>query len=178
MKLEQIQKWELVLGGINRKMNAIRKFASYISKYPLETIKHLLILCGFFVAFSNLFDCIIQETSIYEYISYVGVVFLFTILLVVIDSNIYLCFVLALFGIITIFNNTTVGMSGGIVFILFAKRIANNIAFSTLIYFVTIMVVIGNCSFNGVTPPDTINLILVYIVVYLVDYLLYTLDKK
>ena len=141
-------------------------------------MKYIMIFVGLFVSFGNLFDCIVQNSPLIDYALYFGVIFIGTMFLILFNSNIYMCSLLALWGLITIGQAPPLYLSGGILFLIFSKRIANNLTFSVLMYFVTAVVLIAKSAFDDISPTETINLILVYLAFYLIDYLIYNIDRK
>lgn len=154
-------------------VESLKEFSEYIKEKPIEVVKYLLILLGLTASFSNLFDCIVEQSPPIDYILYVVVVFVGTLFLAIVPNNSYLCFILALFGFIAIAMTPIVTVSWGVVLILFSKRIAENILFSILIYIVTIIMVLALLIFNNMPTTDTMNILLAYVVIYLIDYLLY-----
>lgn len=154
-------------------MGARIKIIEYVNKNPIATLKYVIVVLGILVSFVNLFDCIVQNSSIYDYIMFVGVIFFGTVILVFVESNNYLCFLLALFGVMTIFFSDVNNLSGGVVFILFSKRIADNMLYSAMLYIITAMVIFANSIFNDISPSVTVDILAVYISVYFIDYLLY-----
>ena len=140
---------------------------------PVVVIKYILIALGLSVTFTNLFDCVSKAAPMIDYIMYVGVVFVGTILLVIIHSNLFLCGLLAVFGLITIYMNPIISVSWGIILLIFAKRIAGNMFFSVFIYIGTAIVLYSRLIASNESPSNAINILAVYPVVYFIDYLLY-----
>lgn len=145
----------------------------FLKQRPVATVKYILVATGFFATFSNLFDCVIKNVGIERYFLYVGVLGVATIILAISKRNSVFCFVLVLIGILTIIDNETPGtLSYGILWFLFAKRIAKNHVFSGLIYFITGLSFIASSTIHGVSPADTINIILTCTGIYFIDYIL------
>lgn len=140
---------------------------------PIAVIKYLLIGLGLSVAFNNMLYCIEIAAPAITYVLYVGVIFVGAILLVLIHSNVFLCGLLAVMGLVTIYLNPNVSVSWGLIFMIFAKRIADNMFFSIFVYISTAVAVFGMLIAAGVEPVATINTISVYPVVYFIDFLLY-----
>lgn len=160
-------------------MESVKRFFEQLRKDPVTSIRYILVIVGIFVTFQNLFDCITQKAAFYEYFFYVASVGALTLSLIFIHHNAVICFVFALSGVLMIYDDRSSGsISGGIAFFIFSKRIANNLIFSFLIYSVTILVVVANHTFNGRTPADSVNVIIGYLGLYLIDYILEGVQKK
>ena len=158
-------------------MEPLKRILAVLNNEPVTTLKYLLITAGFFTTFVNLFDCIISSAPLHEYLFYVGFPGVGTALLTIIKSNTYLCFILSVFGMISIFDTAPNTIAGGIVLVLFAKRISNNIPFSIGIYAVTLMMVAANSIFLNATPSDALNVSVAYFTIYFIDYLLYNIKR-
>jgi len=156
------------------------RFLPTIKEQPIVVFKYILIAAGVFSTFTNLFYCIVDNAPIYEYVLYVGVLGVGTLLLALLESNNYMCFILMLFGVLSIYDTDphTNTIAGGVVLLLFAKRIANNILFSCMLYFVTLMVIVAGCIFHGAAVSDATNMIIVYIALYVCDDILYNIREE
>lgn len=159
-------------------MERIKELFDNIRKYPVTSVRYILVVTGIFVTFSNFLDCFNHGAGFDKYFMYVIVIFIITMLLVFISHNSIVCFVIALTGMLMIFDaDPGVGLSGGAVFVIFSKRIAENLLFSISIYVITILAVIANHTFYGRTPADSINVIIGYFAIYLIDYILSGVKK-
>lgn len=159
-------------------VESIKKVFELLRKDPVSSIRYILVITGIFVTFQNLFDCIVQNSHFYEYFLYVIVMGIITLSLVFIQHNSIICFVLALTGMLMVYdNNSPETISGGVIFFVFSKRIANNIFFSIFIYMATILLIAANHTFRGRTPADSINVIIGYFSIYLIDYILEGVQK-
>lgn len=136
-------------------------------------IKYVLLVATILVTFMNLFDCIAQNSNASEYILYVGVLALLALLLIFVDKDWILVVFFTIAGILSLMDVPQPNfLSGGVLFLIFAIRLSKSQIFAYILYFVTLLIVIGNHVFEGISPADAINVILAYIVVYVVDYLL------
>lgn len=158
-------------------MESIKSFFEYLRKDPITSVRYILVVAGIFVTFQNLFDCITQEAALYEYFFYVMTMGALTLSLVFVHRNSIICFVFSLSGILMIFDSGVTGISGGVAFLIFSKRIANNLIFSFLIYCTTSLVVVANHTFHGKTPSDSVNVIIGYFSIFLIDYILEGVHK-
>jgi hypothetical protein len=142
---------------------------------PVAIVRYILIIAGLFTTFSNLFDCINQNVMLYEYLFFVVLIFIMTMLLVFIHQNWIVVFVLALIGTISIYDSNS--PTFGVIFLAYSARIANTLFYRVALYFVTCLTVLANHTFIGNTPSDTINVLIIYLAILLLDYLLYNVKK-
>jgi len=158
----------------------IKKFFSNLRNDPVMTIRYILVVAGIFVTFQNLFDCITQDAELYEYFFYVMTMGAITISLIFIPHNSVVCLVLALSGVLAIYDSDPTASPSvpGIAFLMFSKRIANSLIFSFLIYCITALAIVANSTFRGKTPADSVNVIVGYYAVYLIDYILEGVHKE
>lgn len=154
-------------------MESITSIFKLLRKDPATAIRYILVVAGIFVTFNNFFDCIVMKSPISDYFLYVGIMGIITLLLIFIDHNSIICFVLALTAILMIIDSADPGkINGGIVFFIFSKRIADNIVFSFILYAITAIVIIASHTFKNKTPADSVNVIIGYFSLYLIDYIL------
>ena len=124
--------------------------------------------------YSNLIDCIAQSLPLFDYFLYVGIMLIISISLIVVRSNWILVFMFAAVGVLAILDIPAPNfLSGAIFFFIVSIRLANNIIYSTCIYFLTFMIVIGSHVVNAKSPLDAVNVIIGYAVIYLIEHLMY-----
>lgn len=146
---------------------------------PLKAIRYILFVSILFVMFSNLIDCISQNSGVLDYVLYVLILLVIAILLIFIKSNWILAVIFSVAGIFTILDIPTPNyISGGVFFFIFSIRIVDNKIFSCCIYFLTAMMVIAAHAKNAKSPLNAVNILVAYAVIYLIDYLLYNNKKR
>jgi len=145
---------------------------------PIAIVRYILIMAGLFVTFNNLFDCIHEGAELYHYMFYVVLIFALTMLLVFIHHNGIVSFVMAIVGLIAIYD-TSGGddTSYGFIFIAFSSRIADNMFYRVVLYLLVCLAVVANHTLRENTPSDTVNVLIVYFAILLLDYLLYNVKK-
>lgn len=159
-------------------MEPVKRLFEYLRKDPITSIRYILVVSGIFVTFQNLFDCIVQDAPPHDFFLYVGVMGALTICVIFIRHNSIVCGVLAMVGILMIFDyKASSGISGGAVFLIFSKRIANNLLYSLMIYGITSITIVANHVMTGRTPADAVNVIIGYFTIYLIDYILEGVQK-
>ena len=154
-------------------MESLRKVLEVIENNPVVMLKYTVFTIGLIVSFTNLFDCIVTNSPLQDYLMYVAVIFVGTILLVLIQSNNYLCFILGFFGLLTVAFSEMNEISWGIILVIFSKRIAGNLLYSSLIIFITMVLSFGVNIFYDSTPSQMVNIVAMYTAVFIMDYLLY-----
>ncbi len=156
-------------------INKINKVLEILTNNPLKTIRYALFLAGIIVAANNYFDCVMNGDPVYSYILNVGVLTICAISILVIKNDLIICFILAIVGSITLFdvdhNNS---LSGGIMFMVGAKRITDNLFFSFFIFILTALAVVANKTFKFGTPADSVNTIIAYYAIFIFDSLIIT----
>ena len=141
---------------------------------PILLIRYLIFIGTILVMFTNLFDCIRNNASALDFFLYVGVLFLALIGLMFVSSNWYIVVLFGVFGILTIIDIPEPNyISGGVIFFLFAKRIANNLILSVCIYFLTFIMVVGNHIYQGANPGEGTKVLIAYALIYFFDYLIF-----
>lgn len=157
----------------------VKQLLEKAREYPVTTVRYILVVAGILATFNNIFDCITKGVTFEVYFLYVGVLGAITLALIFISRNAVVCFVLAMAGMMMIYDTSAYdSISGGVAFMLFAKRIANNLIFSFFIYAITVIMVVANHTFRGATPADSVNVIIGYFAIYLVDYILEGVQKR
>jgi len=153
-------------------LERIKELVKILKSSPATAIRYVMVVAGVFVSFHNLFDCIVKSMPIESYILYVGVTGICTLLLIFIPDNIIVCFVLCLFGALMIFDDKTCTLNCGGMFMIFSKRIANSLFVSLLIYMSTVIAVVANQTVNNRTPSDSVNTIIGYLSIFILDYII------
>lgn len=114
-----------------------------------------------------------------DYFLYVVVLGVITLLLVFIEHNSIVCFVLAITGMAMVIDMDNPGsISSGIVFLIFSKRIANSLIYSLLLYFITAIVIVASTVFKDKSATDSVNVIIGYYALYMIDYILSGVKNK
>lgn len=146
---------------------------------PVISIRYILIVAGLFCSFNNLFECIVKNNPVRDYFLYVVVLGVITLLLVFIEHNSIVCFVLAITGMAMVIDMDNPGsISSGIVFLIFSKRIANSLIYSLLLYFITAIVIVASTVFKDKSATDSVNVIIGYYALYMIDYILSGVKNK
>jgi len=141
---------------------------------PLQVIRYILLGGSLLVMFFNLFDCIIQNVPVFDYLLYVGVFLvcsLFLIFLGGVNTVVWILFLVA--SIVLILDSIENQLSYALILFCFATYLKRDLHFRVLIYFVTLI----SCVFANVivnkSPSDLINVLIGYIIMYGVSELVY-----
>ena len=140
-------------------------------------LRYFMALLGVFVSFVNLIICSAGDRPLSDFFLYFGVVFLGSIFLVIIRSNYYLAFISALFGVVTIFQSSPDSPSWGIFLILVAQKVTDNRVFSIFMFSIVFGIVIGQQIFRNVLPHNVINILAIYLGIYIIDFLAYNIKR-
>lgn len=144
----------------------------------IKEIRQVLIVGTLFALFFNLFDCIKQNAPLIDFLFYIGTLLGIFLFLVLTTSKWPVIASLVLVGVLTMIDIPTPNyLSAGVIFIIFAMRVAENNIFSFTMYFSTVLIVVGTHVYNAVSPADAVNILVAYSVIYLFEYLFYTKQR-
>ena len=154
-------------------IDLLESFLTLVKSYPVVTVKYIIVAIGLFTTFANLFDCITKGAELQRYFLYVGVLGATTAMVALVRHNAVLCFVLILTGVLSIIDTNDPGnLNFGILWIIYAKRIAKHLFFSIFTYFIICLSLVSMATIHGVSPADTVNLILASLGICFIDYVL------
>lgn len=141
---------------------------------PIEIIRYMLILSCILVMFFNLFDCIIKSAPLIDYILYVGLFLMISILFMFIDSLDLIVWVIYVIATLTMsMESFTETCSYAVVFFCLITYLKRDLYFRVIIYFTTLVSTVCLNIFNAQTPSDMINVLVAYAVVYSLAELTY-----
>ena len=145
----------------------------------LRPVQYVTIASLVIVMFVNLFQLIMTNATVIEYIFYAGMFVVMLLVVIFSQTKWPLAFIFGVSGFISIADLPDPSvMSGGIAFVLFSTRIGNHLVFKLGVYFTTMLIVVGTHVFADSEPSRLINSIFVYSFIFIIDHLLYNGNRR
>lgn len=143
-------------------------------------IRYLLIIGSIILMFFNLFNCIIKSLSLVAYLITVGTFLLYILLLVFIQSNIVIIWVIYVIASITMISDNIINyLSYSIIFFILLIFLNRSLLLRLVIYFTTLIITVCSHVFiSSSNNADLASMLLGYSMTFALGELVYYISKE
>lgn len=137
----------------------------------MKKVRYVLFFISLIVMSNNLFQCLLESASIWKYVMFVGTPLVYSLLFILIKNDKIIPLTFLIVGFLTLADmDIGRGISGGIFFICLGLSLLNKLWINIVGYFLTVIIVVGIHMVNGQTLTQAINILLIYGLIYFLEY--------